>query len=200
LYPHIVFSGYLKNSIHTPLRNSTDYAANAGHKAVFWGGAPPSQPQTWDEGVAGTNFVPKKDMDLSSGISHQKSEISMRQLADGTVNIYLVGEKYRNPDHYETGMDNSDDHPITCADDYDVHAWAGIPGTDISTPADGIAYQPPLQDTPGLPGRWQFGSAHPAVYNMAFCDGSLRSLSYEIAENVHLGLSNRDDGNVVTIP
>jgi len=135
---------------------------------------------------------------LSSGISHQRSEISIRRISDGTVNVYLVGEKYRMPDHYETGMDNSDDHPITCADDYDVHAWAGVPGFGDSTP-DGITWQPPLQDTPGVQERWRFGSAHPAVFNMAFCDGSLRSLSYEIAETVHLGLANRDDGNVVTI-
>jgi prepilin-type N-terminal cleavage/methylation domain-containing protein len=199
LYPHLVFSGYLKNARHTALRNTTDYAANAGHKAVFWGGPPPNtQPQTFEEGVAGVNFVLERDMVLSSGISHQRSEISFRQLTDGAVNTYLVGEKYRWPDHYETGMDNSDDHPITCADDYDVHAWAGTKGTD-ATPGDDIVFQPPLPDTPGVQERWRYGSAHPAVFNMAFCDGSLRSLSFEIAEPVHLGLANRDDGNVVTI-
>jgi type II secretory pathway pseudopilin PulG len=199
LYPHpIGGTGYLKNCKVTNQRNASDYASNAGHKAVFWGGEPPSQPQNWAEAIAGTNFVPPNTMALSSGISHQRSEISIRRISDGTVNVYLVGEKYRMPDHYETGMDNSDDHPITCADDYDVHAWAGVPGFGDSTP-DGITWQPPLQDTPGVQERWRFGSAHPAVFNMAFCDGSLRSLSYEIAETVHLGLANRDDGNVVTI-
>jgi prepilin-type N-terminal cleavage/methylation domain-containing protein len=198
LYPHLVFSGYLKNARHTAQRNASDYAANAGHKAVFWGNIGVTMPATWTDALAGTNFVPLNTIALSSGISHQKSEISIRRLSDGTVNTYLVGEKYRNPDHYETGQDDSDDHPITCADDYDIHAWAGVEGSGDSTP-DGITWQPPLPDTAGVQQRWRYGSSHPAVFNMSFCDGSLRSLSFEIAETVHLGLANRDDGNVVSI-
>jgi prepilin-type N-terminal cleavage/methylation domain-containing protein len=199
LYAHVVFSGYLKNARKTDLRNTSDYAANGGNKAVYWGDIGVTMPATWEAGVAGLNFVPPATMELSNGISHQRSEISLKRLDDGSTNVYCVGEKYRMPDHYETGLDNSDDHPITCADDYDIHSWAGIAGFGDSTP-DGITWLAPLPDTPGLQERWRFGSAHVAVFNMSFCDGSVRSLSYDIAEEVHLGLASRNDGRVVTLP
>jgi hypothetical protein len=35
---------------------------------------------------------------------------------------------------------------------------------------------------------------------MAFCDGSVRSMSFEIEELVHRRLSNRGDGNAVALP
>lgn len=198
LYAHpLGLTGYIRNSRSTSQRNSSDYAVNSGHKAVFWGGGN-EMPQSWNDGVAGTGFVPDDRAALSTGIAFQRSEINFRNITDGTTNVYLVGEKYRNPDHYETGEDNSDDHPITCADDFDLSAWAGVPGNSDGTP-DGINWQAPLQDTPGLIERWRFGSAHPAVFNMAFCDGSLRSLSYEVAEEAHLGFANREDGNAVSL-
>ncbi len=38
-----------------------------------------------------------------------------------------------------------------------------------------------------------FGSAHPASFQMAFCDGSVRSMSYDIDVNTHRLLGNRCD-------
>jgi hypothetical protein len=198
LYTHPNAGAYLLNSGPMPMRNTSDYAANAGHKAVWWGGDP-GMPRSWTDAVEGRGFVLAPTMDLSSGISHQRSEISFSRINDGAVNVYLVGEKYRCPDFYEAEGDNSDDHPITCADDYDIHSWAGIPGNSNTTPVPGVTWLAPLQDTPGLLERWRFGSAHTSVFNMAFCDGSLRSISYEISEIVHLSLANRDDGNAVTL-
>ncbi|MCA9258723.1 MAG: DUF1559 domain-containing protein [Planctomycetales bacterium] len=197
LYPHpIGVNGYILNAGKTSVRSSSDYAANGGMKAVYWGSSS-TMPQSWTDALEGKNFSENR-FDTASGISHQRSEISLRQVSDGTVNVYLCGEKYRNPDHYETGEDNSDDHPITCGDDYDLFAWAGVAGADRDAPRDGIRWMPPLQDTPGLVERWRFGSAHPAVFNMAFCDGSLRSLSYDIERQVHLAFAGRDDGQVVS--
>ena len=41
-----------------------------------------------------------------------------------------------------------------------------------------------------------FGSAHAAVFQMAYCDGHVDSISYDIDQYVHRGTSNRHDGAV----
>jgi prepilin-type processing-associated H-X9-DG protein len=81
---------------------------------------------------------------------------------------------------------------------------------------------PPMQDTAGLDGStswatlavkpiWlgqygefsqafcdtNFGSAHPAAFNMAFCDGSVHSISYSIDLTTHAMLAQRNDKNSI---
>ena len=46
-----------------------------------------------------------------------------------------------------------------------------------------------------------FGSAHRAGCNMAYADGTVRTLSYSIDETLHSRLSCRNDGpKVIAIP
>jgi prepilin-type processing-associated H-X9-DG protein len=40
--------------------------------------------------------------------------------------------------------------------------------------------------------RW--GSAHPQNWNIAFCDGSVQSMSFDIELETHRQLANRADG------
>ena len=42
---------------------------------------------------------------------------------------------------------------------------------------------------------YNFGSAHLAGFNMALCDGSVRTISYSIDLMTHIHLANRKDGN-----
>ena len=54
---------------------------------------------------------------------------------------------------------------------------------------------PPSQDRPGLCGCMTiFGSAHEAGFNMAFCDGAVKLMSYTIDPTFHLHLGHRADG------
>ena len=48
------------------------------------------------------------DMTKVSGVSFQRSEVTMAQIRDGTSNTYLIGEKYLDPDHYLNGEDPGD--------------------------------------------------------------------------------------------
>jgi prepilin-type processing-associated H-X9-DG protein len=61
-------------------------------------------------------------------------------------------------------------------------------------------YQP-RQDFIGSdnPNIFAFGSAHPASLNMAMCDGSVHSISYEIDRDTHRYLANRMDGQVANL-
>jgi prepilin-type processing-associated H-X9-DG protein len=42
-----------------------------------------------------------------------------------------------------------------------------------------------------------FGSAHPAGFNVVFCDGSVRLISYTIDEFNYMRLGNRGDGQAM---
>jgi prepilin-type processing-associated H-X9-DG protein len=59
----------------------------------------------------------------------------------------------------------------------------------------------PLQDQPGYFSNTVtptlFGSAHAAGFNMAMCDGSVRTISYSIDLTTHGYLANRQDGHPI---
>lgn len=169
--------GHAWNADPVPFTNRADYAANAGDTKVFWGGGPNPT-----DGFAGQGFY---NMFYSNGISHQRSSIKFSDIADGTSNTYMVGEKYLNPDNYETGLDYGDDHSMFAGDDFDIHCW-----TD----------QTPMQDQKGFADFWRFGSSHPNGFNVVFCDGSIRHISFTIDATVHRYLGNRTDRMTITVP
>jgi prepilin-type processing-associated H-X9-DG protein len=65
-------------------------------------------------------------------------------------------------------------------------------------------YDPPLRDVPPGPTiarateRW--GSAHPQNWNIAFCDGSVQSMSFDIDLETHRRFASRADGGPVPSP
>jgi hypothetical protein len=58
----------------------------------------------------------------------------------------------------------------------------------------------PLQDTTDddQRGDRRFGSAHPSVWNVAYCDGSVDSVGYDIDERLHFLAGSRNDGQVTS--
>ena len=166
---------HLCDTVTVSVRN--DYAVNGGEHWVSFGFGPDSLA----EGDDGTFAFPNPA--ASTGIVFVRSQTAMAHVRDGATNTYLVGEKYVMPDYYETGQSYGDNQNPYMGDDRDVVRWTELP---------------PRQDRAGAYYQGvNFGSAHPGGFNMALCDGSVRSLSYSIDPLVHRRLGNRKDGNVI---
>ena len=155
--------------------SKTDYAANAGDQIILWGGGP-------DSLIDGSNGVGFRDMTGSTGITHEGSEIKVRDITDGTSFTYLVGEKNMNSAVYETSLTIGDNQCMLSGDDRDTNRW-----TD----------QPARPDTRGSFHTEVFGSAHKGAWHVALCDGSVRGISYSIDMQIHRHLGNRRDGEVI---
>ncbi len=144
-----------------------------------------------------------------TGVSYYRSQVKTSQIIDGTSKTYLVGEKYLWPEGYN-GWVNVGDHlsenqGIYSGMEWDNHRVAHMPvGTSWppsggSTPADEDYYQP-RQDTGGFPNNGAFGSAHPGGLNMAMCDGSVQTISYDIDPIAHRYMAMRFDGETIVNP
>jgi prepilin-type N-terminal cleavage/methylation domain-containing protein len=122
---------------------------------------------------------------LATGICFCGSVIGMADITDGASQVYLLGEKYINPDDYATGGDAGDDEAAFLGDNNDIVRWSGQTST---------SHWPPKQDTPGVDLCNGFGSAHLDVFNMATCDGAVKSTSYRVDPEIHRRQCNRKDG------
>ena len=155
----------------------SDYAGNAGVRTGCCGSG--YAPTSLDQFDSYTNWMHLQGWD-HNGIIYQLSEVRVADVRDGTTNTYLAGEKYVNPDHYYDGRDSSDNESMYAGDDRDV-----LCNTQTS--------DQPMQDRAGIGPRFSFGSAHPSGFNVVFCDGSVRPMSYSIDPEIHSRLGNRKD-------
>jgi prepilin-type N-terminal cleavage/methylation domain-containing protein len=163
-----------------------DYAANSGDGAegpAFW----VEETQKFEDrlewwtvqysNIDGHQWPP---FNGQSGVNYLGAEIKFQHITDGTSKTYMVGEKYMNPDAYDSDgtIDGGDNHSCYQGFDWDVNRWA----TD-----DWV----PTQDTPGLDAYQSFGSAHSGVWNVVMCDGSVQAVGYDIDVQVHKDMANR---------
>lgn len=180
----------LTNGVVTPLARS-DYAMNGGDWPQLRDDdrlSPSSlddadKQRTWD------------DMSKQTGVSYQRSQVAMTEVKDGTSNTFLAGEKYINCNHYTDGNDWGDWLTMYCGGDLELLRWTGIKGKVFNE--NDHSSNLPRQDSSALGEgsnvQW-FGSAHANAFNMSFCDGSIRSISYSIDGEVYRRLGNRKDG------
>jgi prepilin-type N-terminal cleavage/methylation domain-containing protein/prepilin-type processing-associated H-X9-DG protein len=137
-----------------------------------------------------------------------RSEIKMSQIEDGTSNTYLIGEKHINPIEYLGGTSTTDpgysfntNQAAYCGYEWDNQkvAWNTIWGNVGSAQAiaEKKEERQPRPDTPGDLTTEAWGSAHAGGFHMAFCDGSVRTINYDVDPLVHSYSANRLDGQVV---
>ncbi len=155
----------------------SDYAANVGDKNLGWG----EGPQNMADGIAALSGPGV----TVNGISFQRSEVRIRDISDGTSNTYLIGEKYLDPKHYNSGQSMRDDQSMLSGDDFDLHASAEDPAS---------------HDTPRFDEYWRFGSAHFSAWNVAMCDGSVHTISYGADARIHRALASRNGQEAFETP
>jgi prepilin-type N-terminal cleavage/methylation domain-containing protein len=171
-----------------------DYAQNAGSNYDYGKSPPvllnPEPGCQYDygpssEAAALTYAWPKPTM--YNGLGFQRSQVKIKDIVDGTSKTYLIGEKYLNPDHYKTGWPWDDNSGIYTGFEDDNYRMASQD-------------YPPAKDRPGADTYWIFGSAHPASWSAAFCDGSVHTMNYNIDLLVHGYYGRRNDKKTVELP
>jgi hypothetical protein len=195
-----------------PLAAKSDYAANLGDVRFFDSDIGPktlAEYDTYPWKHSGARFVTLAELKYGSiapaptghtGVIFQRSHIKYSEITDGTSNTYLLGEKNLDPDHYVDGDASNDDQSMYNGHDRDnlrsTFVW--LPGNEI-VPPQFIA----RPDTPGSRGKgdfeWSFGGPHPGAWVAVFCDGSVRSLSYNMDPHIHQRLGNRQDDQPINM-
>lgn len=195
-----------------------DYAANSGDSLIFasyddygtdkllWAPLDYEQLESTDPRRGGPRWTDTNDPSTifyQTGVIYYRSQLPFSRIVDGTSNTYLIGEKYLNPDKYDSTGKN--DATFTYGDNQGAYAGYEWDNHRVAWQEDSLGdveYYQPKQDTPGYDTKRNeaFGSAHPGGYNSSFCDGSVRLISYDIDPEVHRRLANRLDQLPVELP
>ena len=177
-----------------------DYAGNSGPN---W--CPANLASTW-KGV----IIPGV---LSNGTT-KVGTVRITDIADGTTNTLLLGEKFVTIDHYRTAAEWGDNQWWVYG-----NSWVATRNANQQPRQDTIASTetqgmtaPNSQDPDAIGhcGPWgigppsggggyydYWGSAHPGGFNAAMSDGSVRLVRYSVTLPVLRALSDRADGVVV---
>jgi prepilin-type N-terminal cleavage/methylation domain-containing protein len=165
------------NALLTQQFAKNDYAANLGDLLTTFNINPPTS-LAQDDGTwpwpADSEFT---------GVVFLRSMVKLSQVTDGTSKTYLFGEKYLNPDNYES--------PATADWGDDQGCYSGY-NADVNRTTNPL--YPPLPDNPGLNQTLNFGSSHPATFYTVLCDGSVHGVTFDVDLNTHQYFGNRQDG------
>jgi prepilin-type N-terminal cleavage/methylation domain-containing protein/prepilin-type processing-associated H-X9-DG protein len=167
-YPYFPYPGTIP-----ALLARGDYAANTGSNNIDEDGAGPSTLAQGDD--PNYNWG---DMTRFTGVIYKRSQVRFTDLinGNGSSNVYLIGEKYVNPDNWLNGQDPSDNENYYVGFDNDINR---------------CTFSPPMQDRKGFTDTFRFGSIHPGGINMCYGDGSVRVVTYDVDPTVHLLAGNR---------
>lgn len=166
------------NAEWVPEVAKTDYAINEGDFVTNTPGGPSSLADGDDPRHLWT------DTSQATGICYLRSMIRPADVTDGLGHTYLVGEKNVGRRGYSSADDPGHDQSMFSGVDLDINRW-----TD----------RPPLRDGDS-PSERAFGSAHSNGCHFAFCDGSVRFVSYSVDAAVHRQCGNRRDGSSLIAP
>jgi prepilin-type N-terminal cleavage/methylation domain-containing protein/prepilin-type processing-associated H-X9-DG protein len=118
-----------------------------------------------------------------TGVVRFREPVQMAEITDGTSTTLLLGEKRLNLARLGQ-VQKDDDTGYASGFDADV--------IRLTTKAPAPDFQAANGD-----GGLLFGASHPGRFNVAFADGSVRSISYSVGPEVFRRLGARADGQVV---
>lgn len=178
LFVNGIQHGYLGNyagEVLPPSLARTDYAACAGSDENDQIDTGPDSLAIGDARTEADwmNGVPAGGY---KGVIFRRSEVKLSDISAGVSNTYMLGEKYLDPTKYGTGTDPADNETLYSGFDNDVNRCTA---------------RSPRLDQVGTTDTFCFGSAHPAALNMAYCDGSVRTVEYSISPGIHLKAGSR---------
>jgi hypothetical protein len=120
----------------------------------------------------------------TGGVLFQASAVKLHKIVDGAAHTYLMGEKFVEPQFYRdlsvgelSGMWSYDWGVVRVASE-DQAPWR-----DRNIGANGGAAL----------GAFRFGSPHYGGWNMAFVDGTVRHIPFDLDPAVHARLGRRND-------
>ncbi|MGL4421567.1 MAG: DUF1559 domain-containing protein, partial [Gemmataceae bacterium] len=152
-----------------PYFGKSDYAALGGSNSgssEFFGGPGSYADGDSDGWWSGSGAI---DSTRFNGVTYSRSTVKIVHLKPGSSNIIMIGEKLVNPNNYDNGGDPGDNECLYVGMDNDLTR---------------STFNPPLQDVPGFTDTVRFGSAHAAVANFCFADGSVRTVAYTVSRDV----------------
>lgn len=191
---------YMKGRVHS------DYAACVGNVNYIDARTGPPGFECFVKNKNGTlkaaelDFAGEAKSKGWNGVVYKGSEITFKNITDGTSNTYILGEKHVDPLFYEGGDPGDDWGMYTGHQDDMIRTTYQFfkPGSSFF-PEEKFGTSP-VRDTPGGAGddRYQlsFGSAHASGCNMTFCDGSVRYVGFDVDARLHSLLGSRNDGEV----
>ena len=177
----------------------TDYAINGGSVFISNGMGPSSV-------SAATSYswpVLKTSSTATSfnGIAAVHSSITEAMIPDNKGTTYLIGEKYMSPENYTIGVDAEpyQDDPgdlmsAMSGDDVSLIRWGNA---NLLPSLDRVGSNNPPQATNGQPPSQIFGSAHPAGWHAAFCDGHVQLIGWGIDGVTHQAMATRNGHEVI---
>jgi prepilin-type N-terminal cleavage/methylation domain-containing protein len=121
----------------------------------------------------------------SLGTIIMAGQLKDSSIRDGTSKTYLLGERHIWFNAYENGTLGDDNEGWVAGYNNDSIRW-----TSHTPESDSI--DPPENYT----ARW--GSPHLTVFQMAFCDGSVRGIPFDIDPGLHQVLGNRADSQTIS--
>ena len=183
-----------RNATNTEMIAKIDYATCAGTTVVEFG-VGDNLTTPWP---SADELAKQRGWEPISGVCYQRSTIKLTEITDGTSKTYMVGEKFMDPDFYESvnGFAHQNEHHGLYCYGWDqtrvAHKTGWRPWQDVRL----LENQHFLNRAYASAAKLRFGSAHPGSMNMVFCDGSVHRIPYEIDGRVHEYHGNRHDGRV----
>ena len=197
--------GYF-NSITPDFAGRSDYAINSGHVYNEWpnyllGQGPKSyvEARYWTAnrywgGEQSALFQSLPGGMRMTGVSYERSTVGFKQIADGLSRTYLIGEKHISASQYENGVNGGDNETWCTGFNNDNYRKTGRLANGKVVENSAI---PDSTERAELT-QGRFGSSHAGVWNVAFCDGSVRALAFDMDWRVHRDHGNRFDAGRVT--